>query len=81
MTQSAKSLVEAARLLPVEEQAVLIDDLLVVLSHADPGWDGAWAAEADARWSQHKASGKQAHDGDTVLAEMRALLARRRARR
>jgi hypothetical protein len=79
-TQSLKSIAAAARALPPEQQAELIDDLVVGLSHADDGWNVAWSKEAEQRWSGHVAASHPGHAADDVLAEIAALLEKRRNR-
>lgn len=80
MTQSIKSLADAARAMPPEDQAELIDELIVGLSLTDGGWTAAWSREADRRWVEHTASGHDGHDADDVIADISKHLKKRRQR-
>lgn len=78
MTNSVKALAIAVRLLPPEQQADLIDELVIGLGVSDTAWNAAWAAEADHRWAAHVASGHAGHAAEDVLSDIAAHLSKRR---
>jgi Putative addiction module component len=81
MATDLKALATAARALPPDQQAELIDELIVNLGRARADWNAAWSGEADARWAKHVASGKDGHAADEVLADIGKVLAARRSPR
>jgi hypothetical protein len=80
LEKSLKSIAAAARALPPEQQAELIDELVIGLSRADEDWSAAWSKEAGQRWSGHVAAAHPGHAADDVLADIAALLEKRRHR-
>ena len=80
MTHDVKSLAAAARNLPLEDQADLIDELVTSLSRTDSGWNAAWSKEAERRWVEHTASKQASYPADDVLSEVAKQLDKRRQR-
>ena len=79
MNERVKRLTEEIRKLPPEEQADLIDELLVLTyREPDPEVDKAWAEEAERRLARHKAGLEPAFDAFEVLEDIRTRLANRR---
>lgn len=78
MDQDLKSVAEAARRLSAEDQAELVDELVVELSRSSPDWIDAWSDEAGRRWSKHVASGDGGVAAEDVLKDAAGHLARRR---
>jgi len=76
MNERVKRLTEEIRKLPPEEQADLIDELLVLTyREPDPEIDKAWAEEAERRFQRYKAGLEPCHDAFEVLEDIRARLA------
>jgi hypothetical protein len=79
MNERVKKLTEEIRKLPPEEQADLIDELLVLTyREPDPDIDKAWAEEAERRWQRYKSGLDPAYDAFEVLGRIRSRLAERR---
>ena len=79
MNQHVKQLIADARKLSAKEQAELMDALLVSFHEPSETWKEAWSAEADRRWARYLAGDEALHDAETVLADARKRLAKRRA--
>jgi hypothetical protein len=70
---------EEIRKLPPEEQADLIDELLVLTCREPaPEIEKAWLEEAERRWQRYKSGSDPGHDASEVLESIRAELAARR---
>ncbi len=71
MNERVKRLTEEIRKLTPEEQADLMDELLV-LTHRepDPEIEKAWAEEAERRWRAFKRGETQAIPADEVFARL-----------
>jgi len=79
MNERVKKLAEEISKLPPEEQADLMDELLVLTYRpTDPEIDKAWVEEAKRRLQRYKSGLEPAHDAFDVLEDIRARLARRR---
>jgi putative addiction module component (TIGR02574 family) len=80
MIDDIKSIAAAARNLPPEDQADLIDELVTSLGRTDGDWNAAWSKEAERRWAQHAASQHSGHATEDVLSDIAKLLNTRRQR-
>lgn len=80
MNERVKRLSEEIRKLAPEEQAELIDEL-IVLTHRepDPEIDKAWAEEAERRLKRYDAGAETTVDAFEAIADVREMLARRRS--
>jgi hypothetical protein len=79
MNERVKRLTEEIRKLPPEEQADLIDELLVLTyREPDPEIDKAWAEEAERRLQRYRSGLEPARDAFEVLEDIRSRLAKRR---
>ncbi len=70
MNQRVKDLTAEARKLSPDELAELVDELLVALHDADPGWNKAWAEEAERRMEAYRRGKMEAYSLDEVLADL-----------
>lgn len=80
MNQHVKQLIADARKLSPEEQAELLDALLVGFHEPSMAWNEAWGAEADRRWARYLAGDETSHDADSAIVDAKKRLAKRRAR-
>ena len=80
MNQQVKQLIADARKLSAEEQAELIDALLVSFHEPSEAWKESWTAEADRRWARYLAGDERSYDAEAVMAQARKRLGRRRER-
>ena len=72
MDERVKRLTEEIRKLPPEEQAVLIDELLVLTNRdADPEIEKAWFAEAERRLAAYRTGEVEAVPVADVMARLR----------
>jgi hypothetical protein len=78
MNERVKKLAEEISKLPPEEQADLMDELLVLTYSSDPEIDKAWAEEAQRRLQRYKSGLEPAYDAFEVIEDVRSRLARRR---
>jgi hypothetical protein len=79
MNERVKRLTEEIRKLPPEEQADLIDELLVLTYRKpDPEIDKAWAEEVERRLQRYRSGLEPARDAFEVLEDIRSRLAKRR---
>jgi hypothetical protein len=79
MNERVKRLTEEIRKLPPEDQADLIDELLILTYRdPDPEIEKAWAEEAQRRLQRFEAGSEPAFEASDVLREIRARLAPRR---
>jgi len=79
MNERVKKLAEEFRKLPPEEQADLIDELIVLTyREPDPETDKAWVAEMLKRWERYKAGDDKAVEASEAIEAVRARLAKRR---
>lgn len=79
MNERVKKLTEEIRKLPPEEQADLIDELIVLTyREPDPEIDKAWLEEAQRRWERYKAGQDTAIEASEAIEAVRARLAKRR---
>ncbi len=79
MNERVKKLTEEIRKLPPEEQADLIDELLVLTyREPDPEIDKAWAAEAQRRWERYTSGKDSAIDAQAAIESIRSRLAKHR---
>jgi len=74
----ATSLINQLRALPLEDRQDLLEVLQESLpQHQQDELDAAHLAEAQDRWAAYKRGEVQSIPGDTVMAEIRELLASR----
>jgi hypothetical protein len=79
MNERVKRLTEEIRKLPPEEQADLIDELLVLTyREPDPEIDKAWAEEAERRLQRYRSGLESGRDAFEALEDIRSRLAKRR---
>ena len=78
MDHTVKILADAAKKLPPDRQAELIDVLIEGLSQTAHDWNAAWIAEAERRWALVKTGAMQTFTADHVLTDIAAHLAKRR---
>jgi len=72
MNERVKRLTEEIRKLPPEEQADLIDELLVLTyREPDPEIDKAWAQEAERRLAAHRRGEIEGIPLEEVMARLR----------
>ena len=72
MNERVKKLAEEINKLPPEEQADLMDELLVLTYRpTDPEIDKAWAEEAQRRLDAHRRGETQAIPFEEVMAQLR----------
>jgi putative addiction module component (TIGR02574 family) len=72
----AQEIIEEASALPVEERAMVVDQLLRSLNATATDIDQEWLAEARKRRAEMKSGAVQAVPGDAVLARLRDRLVR-----
>lgn len=78
MNERVKRLSEEIRKLPPEEQADLIDELIVLTYRTpDPEIDRAWAEEAERRWARYQSGQDTAVESSKAIASIRAKLGKR----
>lgn len=78
MNERVKRLTEEIRKLPPEEQADLIDALIVLTYRKpDPEIDKAWAEEAERRWARYQSGQDVAVESSEAIANIRAKLGKR----
>ena len=70
VNKHVKELSAAARALPADDLADLVDELLAALYESDPGWDKAWAAEARRRMDAYRRGEMEASPAADVLRRM-----------
>ena len=79
MNERVKRLTEEIAKLPPEEQADIIDALIVLSYRSpDPEVDKAWVAEAERRISRHDSGEEPSVDAFAAVEELRAKFAKRR---
>jgi hypothetical protein len=79
MNERVKKLAEEISKLPPEEQADLIDQLIVLTYRApDPVIDKAWFEKATRRWERYKSGLDPAYDAFEAVEEIRSRLEDRR---
>jgi hypothetical protein len=79
MNERLKRLTEEIRKLPPEEQAELIDELIVLTyREPNPEIDKAWAEEAERRMARHDSGVEPGVDAFAAVEELRAKFAKRR---
>lgn len=78
MNERVKKLAEEISKLPSEEQADLIDQLIVLTYRSDPEIDKSWFEKATRRWERYKSGLDQAHDAFEAVEEIRSRLDDRR---
>jgi putative addiction module component (TIGR02574 family) len=79
MNERVKRLTEEIRKLSPEEQAEIIDELLVLTyREPNPEIDKAWVEEAKRRMQRHRSGEEPGIPADEAIAQVRAKLARRR---
>ena len=79
MNERVKKLAEEISKLPPEEQADLIDQLIVLTYRApDPEIDKAWFEKATRRWERYKSGLDPAYDAFEAVEEIRSRLDDRR---
>lgn len=71
MNLTVDKLVEAAKHLSPEEQAILSERILELVSPHDPEWEAAWAAECEDRLAAYRRGEMEAYDFDEVMEELR----------
>jgi predicted kinase len=72
MNSRVRKLAEQARQLSPEEQAELLDLLLVMSTEKTPEWEQAWAEEIERRVDRLNRGEAVLYDAEEVLAELRA---------
>jgi putative addiction module component (TIGR02574 family) len=70
MNDRVKQLFDQAQQLSPEERAELLD-LLLGASAKAPGWEAAWAHEAERRWRTYKNGNTKSYSWDEVKAQLR----------
>jgi putative addiction module component (TIGR02574 family) len=80
MNQHVQKLAAAARQLTPDEQAELLDELLIGLHADDESWNKAWTIEADHRWADYTAEPLQAIDAVDAIVDARQQLVQRRSK-
>ena len=76
MHRSIDQLLEQAKNLSPDDQAILINALHDLVSPADREWEQAWTKECEDRLSALDRGEMQTYDFDEVMAEARARLKR-----
>ena len=76
MHRSIDQLLEQAKNLSPDDQAILIDALHDLVSPTDREWEQAWIKECEDRLSALDRGEMQTYDFDEVMAEARARLKR-----
>ena len=66
---NAKSIIEEAILLPVEERAAVVDSLLRSLNAPDDEFDRQWISAAQRRLDELRSGAATAIPGDVVFAK------------
>lgn len=68
---TVEGLVEQARLLPLEEQAILSERLFEMLSPPDLEWEAEWIEECRDRMAAIERGEMETLDSDEVMARLR----------
>lgn len=68
MNTQIESLVEQARGLSPEEQAILAETLYEMVNPTDPEWEAAWAKECEGRLAAYQRGEIKATDSDEAMA-------------
>ncbi|MCR4304051.1 MAG: addiction module protein [Gallionella sp.] len=71
MNTQIESLVEQARGLSPEEQAILAETLYEMVNPTDPEWETAWAKECEDRLKAYQRGEIEAIDSDEAMALLR----------
>ena len=71
MNTQIESLVEQARRLSAEDQAVLAETLYEMVNPTDPEWEAAWAKECAERLEAYQSGEIEAVDSDEAMAILR----------
>ena len=72
MSMTVESLVEQARLLPQDEQAILSERLFEMISPPDLEWDAEWAEECHDRMAAIVRGEMETIDSDELMARLRS---------
>jgi len=70
MSTSAKTVMNQALKLPVNDRAALVDTLILSLDKPDPALDAEWLKEAEDRLSAYQSGELAAVDADDVFREL-----------
>ena len=70
MRTSAKTVMDQALKLPVNDRAALVDTLILSLDKPDPALDAEWLKEAEDRLSAYQSGELAAVDADDVFREL-----------
>ena len=70
MRTSAKTVMDQALRLPVNDRAALVDTLILSLDKPDPALDAEWLKEAEDRLSAYQSGELAAVDADDVFREL-----------
>jgi putative addiction module component (TIGR02574 family) len=73
MSEKVKQLVEEARRLSPEEQADLLDALLVLAHTPSPEWEKAWSEECERRWEAYVRGEEKLYTWEEVKAQLSKL--------
>ncbi|MDO8292015.1 MAG: addiction module protein [Gallionella sp.] len=71
MNTQIESLVEQAKGLSPEEQAILAEALYEMVNPPDPEWEAAWAKECEGRLAAYQRGEIEAVDSDEAMAFLR----------
>ena len=70
MAASAKSILDEALKLPVNDRAALVENLILSLDKPDPALDAEWVKEAEDRLAAYQSGELSAVDAEQVFAEL-----------
>jgi putative addiction module component (TIGR02574 family) len=70
MNNRVKQLFDQAQQLSPEEQAQLLDLMLVAAAETSPDWEKAWADEAERRWQAYKGGESKSYSWEEVKAQL-----------
>jgi putative addiction module component (TIGR02574 family) len=71
MNGRVEAVLEQAKQLSREEQAVLADAMHELVSPHDPDWEAAWVKECQDRLAAYERGEMEACDSDEVMARLR----------
>ncbi len=71
MSNEAKTLIEQARALPLQDRIALVEDVLDSLDHPDPELDQRWAQEASDRLAAYRRGELSAKDLSDIITKYR----------
>ena len=70
MEASAKSVLDQALMLPANDRAALVENLILSLDKPDPSLDAQWLKEAEDRLAAYQSGELAAVDAEQVFGEL-----------